>query len=74
LKKRRLERERADVQREIDRLQEEGGERCDQEIVALWARKQELVRRIEEIGSAAGTAFRSGALSQAESVREHRRS
>ena len=74
LKKRRLERERADVQREIDRLQEEGGERYDQEIVALWARKQELVRRIEEIGSAAGTAFRSGALSQAESVREHRRS
>ena len=48
LKKRRFDRERADVQREIDRLQEEGAARYEDEIVTLWARKQDLLRRIEE--------------------------
>jgi hypothetical protein len=57
LKKRRFERERAEVQREIDRLQEQAGARYQDEIVTLWTRKQELVRRIEEIGSAAGGTF-----------------
>ena len=57
LKKRRYERERADVQREIDRLQEQAGARYEDEIVALWARKKALVRQIEEIGSAAGSTF-----------------
>jgi DNA primase len=57
LKKRRFERERAEVQREIDRLQEQAGARYEEEIVTLWTRKQELVRRIEEIGSAAGGTF-----------------
>ncbi|HJR61584.1 MAG TPA: DNA primase [Vicinamibacterales bacterium] len=58
LKKRRFDRERADVQREIDRLQEQGGARYEDEIVVLWARKQALLRRIEEMG--AGT-FTKGA-------------
>jgi DNA primase len=58
LKKRRLDRERAEVQREIDRLQEQGGARYEDEIVTLWARKQNLLRRIEEMG--AGT-FTKGA-------------
>ena len=49
LKKRRFDRERADVQREIDRLQEEGAARYEEEIVALWTRKQDLLRRIEAI-------------------------
>jgi hypothetical protein len=56
LRKRRWERERADVQREIDRLQELGGAGYDDEIVTLWARKRALVLRIEEIGSAAAPA------------------
>ena len=51
LKKRRFDRERAEVQREIDRLQEQGGARYDDQIVALWARKRDLLRRIEEMGS-----------------------
>lgn len=54
LKKRRFDRERAEVQREIDRLQEQGGARFDDQIVALWARKRELLRRIEEMGSGNG--------------------
>jgi DNA primase len=49
LKKRRFDRERADVQREIDRLQEEGAARYEEQIVALWARKKDLLRRIEAI-------------------------
>ena len=48
LKKRRFDRERAEVQREIDRLQEQGAARYEDEIVTLWARKQDLLRRIEE--------------------------
>ena len=51
LKKRRFDRERAEVQREIDRLQEQGGARYEEEIVTLWARKRDLLRRIEEMAS-----------------------
>jgi DNA primase len=51
LKKRRFDRERAEVQREIDRLQEQGGARYEDEIVTLWARKRDLLRRIEEMGA-----------------------
>jgi DNA primase len=58
LKKRRFDRERAEVQREIGRLQEQGGARYEDEIVTLWARKRDLLRRIEEMG--AGT-FTKGA-------------
>ena len=51
LKKRRFDRERAEVQREIDRLQEQGGARYDDEMVTLLTRKRDLLRRIEEMGS-----------------------
>jgi DNA primase len=51
LKKRRFDRERAEVQREIDRLQEQGGAGYDNEITALWARKKDLLQRIEALGS-----------------------
>jgi DNA primase len=54
LKKRRFDRERAEVQREIDRLQEQGGARYDEEMVTLLARKRDLLRRIEEMGSGNG--------------------
>jgi DNA primase len=47
LKRLRYDRERADVQREIDRLQEAGG--ADQEIVALWNRKMDLLHRMEAL-------------------------
>ena len=50
LKKRRLDRERAELQREIDRLQEEGAAHYDEQITALWARKRDLLHRIEELG------------------------
>ncbi len=50
LKRRRFDRERADVQREIDRLQEEGAARYEDEIVTLWARKKDLLQRIEALG------------------------
>jgi hypothetical protein len=43
----RYERERADLQREIARLQEAGGAAADQEIEVLHARKIALLRRIE---------------------------
>jgi hypothetical protein len=49
LKRRRFDRERAEVQREIDRLQEQGGPRFDDEIVTLWTRKKDLLRRIEAL-------------------------
>lgn len=49
LKIRRLDRERAEVQREIARLREEGGPGHEDEIVALSARKMELIRRIERM-------------------------
>jgi DNA primase len=50
LKKRRFDRERAEVQREIDRLQEQGAAGYDDEILALWARKKDLLQRIEALG------------------------
>jgi DNA primase len=49
LKRMRFDRERAEVQREIDRLQEAGAARHEHEIVALWARKKALVQRIESL-------------------------
>ena len=51
MKKRRFDRERAEVQREIDRLQEQGGAGYDNEITALRARKKDLLQRIEALGS-----------------------
>jgi len=47
LKRLRYDRERAALQREIDRLQEDGAARHDAEIVALWERKKELLQRLE---------------------------
>ena len=48
LKRLRYTRERADVQREIDRLQEAGAARHEREIIALWDRKKALARLIED--------------------------
>ena len=47
LKRLRYERERAAVQREIDRLQQLGAALYGEQIDALWARKQALLQRIE---------------------------
>ena len=47
LRRLRYERERAAVQRDIDRLQQQGAAQHGDEINALWARKRELVQRIE---------------------------
>jgi DNA primase len=47
IRTRRYERERADVQREIDRLQQQGADAHGREIDALWVKKQDLLRRIE---------------------------
>ena len=49
LKRLRWERERADIQREIDRLQELGASQHGHEIDDLWHRKIELMHRIEEL-------------------------
>jgi DNA primase len=49
LKRMRYDRERAALQREIDRLQEAGAARHDQEITALWDRKKALLQRIEAL-------------------------
>jgi DNA primase len=49
LKRLRYVRERTEVQREIDRLQEEGAARHADEIVALWDRKKALLERIEAL-------------------------
>ena len=54
LKTRRYGREGADLQRQIDRLQEEGAARYEEEIVTLCARKMELLRRIEELEDGRG--------------------
>jgi DNA primase len=48
LRKRRLEGERADVQRDLDRLQEQGGA-DEHRINALLLRKRELSQRIESL-------------------------
>jgi DNA primase len=55
VKRRRYDRERAGVQREIDRLQEEGGARYEDEIVILWTRKKELLQRIEALDGEGST-------------------
>lgn len=47
LKRRRLERERSDVQQAIDRLQAEAGTDLTHEFAELWARKMELLRQLE---------------------------
>jgi DNA primase len=49
LKRLRYDRERAHVQREIDRLQEAGAARHETEILALWERKKDLLHRIETL-------------------------
>jgi hypothetical protein len=51
LKKRRFDRERAELQREIDRLQEQGGASDHREMDVLLTRKRDLARRIEEMGA-----------------------
>jgi DNA primase len=49
IKRLRWERERAAIQREIDRLQELGAGPHGHEIDALWKRKKDLMLRIEEL-------------------------
>jgi DNA primase len=49
IKRLRYERERAAVQREIDRLQQLGASEHDAQIDALWLRKQDLIHRIEAL-------------------------
>ncbi len=49
LKRLRYDRERAAVQREIDRLQEQGADRHEHEIIALWDRKKALLQQIESL-------------------------
>ena len=49
LKRLRCERERAALQREIDRLQELGATQHGIEIDNLWQRKKDLLHRIEQL-------------------------
>jgi DNA primase len=49
LQRLRCERERAAIQREIDRLQELGAGQYGHEIDALWHRKKNLLHQIEEL-------------------------
>jgi hypothetical protein len=49
IKRLRCERDRAAIQREIDRLQELGAGQYGHEIDALWQRKKNLLHRIEEL-------------------------
>jgi len=49
LRRLRWERERAAIQREIDRLQELGATQYEHEIDNLWQRKKELLHRIEQL-------------------------
>jgi DNA primase len=49
IKRLRYERERAAVQREIDRLQQLGAAEHGAQIDALWSRKQDLIHRIEAL-------------------------
>jgi DNA primase len=49
LKRARYSRERAAVQREIDRLQQLGAAEHGEAINALWARKQDLLQRIADL-------------------------
>jgi hypothetical protein len=50
LRRLRIERDRAAVQDEIDRLQAASPASNDA-LAALWARKMELLRRLEELGA-----------------------
>jgi DNA primase len=49
LKRLRWERERAAIQREIDRLQEMGAGQHGSEIDALWLKKKDLLHQIEQV-------------------------
>src|SRR5439155_24782897 len=49
LRRWRYDRERADLQREIDRLRQAGGPGQLDEIVTLWERKKDLLHRIEAL-------------------------
>jgi DNA primase len=49
IKRLRWERERADIQREIDRLQQLGASQHGNEIDDLWQRKKDLMHRIEDL-------------------------
>jgi DNA primase len=49
MKRLRFDRERAAIQREIDRLQELGAIQHGHEIENLWQRKKDLLHRIEEL-------------------------
>lgn len=49
LKRLRWDQERAGIQREINRLQELGAGRHGDEIDALWQKKKDLLRRIEQL-------------------------
>jgi DNA primase len=48
-KRLRFDRERAAIQRQIDRLQEQGATQHGDEINDLWQRKKSLLHRIEEL-------------------------
>jgi DNA primase len=49
IKRLRWERERAEIQREINRLQELGATQHGHEIDSLWQRKKDLLHRIEQL-------------------------
>ena len=49
LKRRRLERERSEIQEEVDRLQASSGSQDDRRLTELWARKMELLRQLETL-------------------------
>jgi DNA primase len=49
LRRLRYDRERSAVQDEIDRLQQRPGPDGDRELATLWERKQELLRRLEDL-------------------------
>ena len=48
LKRLRYGREKADLQREIDRLQQAGAAAHEHEIIALWERKKDLLQRLDK--------------------------
>src|SRR5439155_26492449 len=60
MKRLRFDRERAAIQREIDRLQQLGATQHGNEIDDLWQRKKDLLHRIEELTQAATSPSRSG--------------
>jgi len=60
IKRLRWERERAAIQREIDRLQQLGASQHGHEIDDLWQRKKDLLHRIEDLTPTATFPSRSG--------------